>query len=154
MPILGPNGIYRVDRVITINGVKHRLAKSLKTKNKSLAEKVEKREIDDFTAVQLGEKPAGPVPTFDDFASKEWKVWAAGQYANRDRTWNFIQSQLKALLAFEPLKTARINQIDERLIDQYECHRRANSVSDATINRDFAVLRLILKRAERWHKIP
>ena|SRR2546425_1988545 len=154
MPILGPNGTYCVDRIITINGVKHRLAKSLKTKNKSLAEKLEKREIDEFTAIQLGVKPAGPAPTFDDFVSKEWKPWATSQYANRNRTWNFIQAQLRAILAFEPLKTARINQIDERLIDQYECRRRTNGISDATLNRDLAVLRLILKRASRWHKIP
>ena len=64
----------------------------------------------------------------------------------------FYASKLKRLLEFPAIADARIDRIDESVIESYVIDRRA-SVSPATVNRELAMLRRMLRLAQEWRDI-
>jgi integrase len=56
------------------------------------------------------------------------------------------------LLEFTPLADARLDRIDESLIDSYVQHRR-KAVSPGSVNRELATLRKALRLAQEWRII-
>lgn len=56
------------------------------------------------------------------------------------------------LLEFQPLASAKLNKIDEALIEKYVQQRR-NNVSPATVNRELATLRRMFYLAKEWKVI-
>ena len=74
--------------------------------------------------------------------------------AERPETIKFYRSKLRRLLEYKPLAEARINAIDETLIEQY-VQRRRESVSPASVNRELATLRRMLQLVwKKWKLIP
>ena len=72
--------------------------------------------------------------------------------AQKPRTVAFYQEKLARLLEFEPLASARLNRIDEALIESYVQERR-KQVAPATVNRQLATLRRLLRLAYEWQVI-
>jgi integrase len=84
-------------------------------------------------------------PTFRAF-STEFLETAKVRYHGRQRTLEFYQSKLKNLLAFPVLSNARLDQINEAMIDRYKLSRK-DVVSVATCNRELATLSIMLRLA-------
>lgn len=59
---------------------------------------------------------------------------------------------MKQVLNFEPMREARIDRIDEALIERYVVWRR-QQVSITTTNRELATLRRLLHLANEWKMI-
>jgi integrase len=72
--------------------------------------------------------------------------------AEKPATVSFYATKLEQLLKHRPLREARLDSIDEAMIERYVTWRRA-SVAPATCNRELATLRRALRLAEDWKVI-
>jgi integrase len=97
------------------------------------------------------EKDHITVPTLSEF-QKLFTDSVKTHCAKKPLTIAFYESKLARLLEFTPLSEARLDQIDEGLIESYVQHRRM-AVSPATVNRELATLRRALRLAQEWKKI-
>jgi integrase len=103
------------------------------------------------TALAKGEggiAAAKPAPAFRDFAD-QFRKSVETQCAAKPSTVEFYLGKLARLLEFTPLAQARLDKIDEALIDSYVQHRR-KTVSPASTNRELATLRKALRLAYEW----
>lgn len=92
-----------------------------------------------------------PAPTLKDFAER-FKDSIKVRSAEKPQTIRFYLSKLDRLLEFEPLACARLDAIDEALIEKYVQQRR-ETVSPASANRELATLRRLLRLAAEWRII-
>jgi integrase len=74
------------------------------------------------------------------------------RHENKPQTVVFYASKLSRLLEFAPIASARIDRIDEGTIEEYVVARRA-TVGPATVNRELATLRRMLRLAHEWKEI-
>jgi integrase len=90
-------------------------------------------------------------PSLKDFAERFSKAIETHS-AEKPRTIEFYKQQVARLLDFEPLASARLDKIDEALIESYVQHR-SQHVSPATVNRALATLRRALRLGQEWKVI-
>jgi len=100
--------------------------------------------------VGIVEKKA-PTPTLKGF-SERFKQSIRVRSAAKPQTVRFYLSKLDRLLEFGPLASARLDRIDESLIETYVQYRR-ETVSPASVNREPATLRRLLGIAYEWKVI-
>ncbi|MEK6303208.1 MAG: tyrosine-type recombinase/integrase [Acidobacteriota bacterium] len=100
--------------------------------------------------VGIVEKKA-PAPTLRTFAER-FKDSIKVRSAEKPQTIRFYLSKLDRLLEFEALASARLDVIDEQLIETYVQLRR-KTVSPASVNRELATLRRLLGLAYQWKVI-
>ncbi len=67
-------------------------------------------------------------------------------------TVSFYSQKLARLLDYKPFAKARLDHIDEGLIEAYVQHRR-QKVCPASVNRELATLRRLLRLAQEWKVI-
>jgi integrase len=72
--------------------------------------------------------------------------------AEKPRTILFYVEKLSRLLEFDPLAAASLDRIDEALIESYVQHRR-KTVAPASVNRELATLRRLLRLAHEWQVV-
>jgi len=99
----------------------------------------------------MGLRERKPAPVLKDFAQQFIDAIQV-RCAAKPRTVEFYVQQLARLLDFAPLATARLDEIDERLIESFVLDRR-KKVSPATVNRGLACLRRLLRLAQEWRLI-
>jgi integrase len=92
-----------------------------------------------------------PAPALKDFAQRFIDAVEV-RCAEKPRTIAFYAEKLSRLLEFEPLASARLDKIDEALIESYVQERR-KQVAPATVNRQLATLRRLLRLAYEWQVI-
>jgi hypothetical protein len=69
-------------------------------------------------------------------------------------TYNFYRGYYKRLLAFQKIADRRLDQIDERLIAQFQTFElKLQKMRPATVNRGIATLRKAMRLAKRWKLI-
>jgi integrase len=116
-----------------------------------------------YTALVKGELGIGPpkqVPTLREFRS-EFINAVKAEKPDKPRTVQFYTYSFDALLQYEPLAEARLDNIDERLVQKFtawalgrKCSRdKDRTTSIATVNRWRATLRKALRMALRWKLI-
>lgn len=99
-----------------------------------------------------------PAPILKDFAQRFIDSIQV-RCAEKPATIAFYAEKLQHLLKFEPLANARLDQIDEALIESYvqerskAAGRRNAELAPATVNRDLATLRRALRLAYEWRLI-
>lgn len=111
-----------------------------------------------------------PAPTLKEF-SQRFIDAVQVRNAAKPKTVEFYAQQLTRLLEFEPLAIARLDAIDESLIESFVQSRRSQAnraghnrkelrpvdaektVSPATVNRALACLRRLLRLAQEWRVI-
>lgn len=117
---------------VWIDGIRH--AKSTGTSNRRLAERVDQDFKEELQRTRLGMRMPQPEMTFGALAAK-FLAAAPPKPHQIDR--------LKHLLPF--FSDVQIGRIGKGLVREYRAQRHAaKNVSDATVNRDFSVLRHIL----------
>ena len=113
-----------------------------------------------------------PAPQFEDFTERFLK-WVDVEKATKPRTAQFYHDMVRLLLKFEPFKNAKLDEIDEALITKYIESRRGakrakvlrqkqgkvklasttRPIAIASINRELAALRRMLRVAYEWKVI-
>jgi integrase len=135
-----------------------RIQESTHTSNKDAA-----RQIESAHRVRLAKGEAGiierpPAPTLADFAPR-FRSAIETLCANKPGTVTFYESKLTALLKYEPLASSPLDRIDEAAVQTYKQHRtrqssrRGKPLSVASVNRELATLRRLLRLAQEWHVI-
>lgn len=92
-----------------------------------------------------------PAPTLREFKQR-FVASVETNCADKPATVIFYKSKLGRLLEFSPLADARLDRIDESLIESYVQHRRKVAMP-ASVNRELATLRKALRLAMKWRVI-
>ncbi len=158
MRIYKPNGTSFWHYEFVLN--RKRYHKSTKMTNEREALKVASAA---FTALVKGEAGIGEpksVPTLKAFR-EDFVTAVRAEKQDKPKTVQFYTYSFDSLLKYEPLAEARLNSIDERVVQRFtvwalarNCERdgeRTRSV--ATVNRWRATLRKALRMARRWKVI-
>ena len=99
-----------------------------------------------------------PVPALKEFAQRFIDAIEV-RCAEKPRTIAFYAEKLTRLLEYDPLASARLDRIDEGLIESYVQQRSRNKgrgndeLAPGTINRELATLRRALRLAYEWRVI-
>jgi site-specific recombinase XerD len=97
-------------------------------------------------------------PTLAGFAER-FDTEIATVCAEKPKTVAFYQEKLRRLLEDSAISAARLDEIDEAMIDAYKQRRTrqpsryGRPVSPASVNRELATLRRILRLAQAWKLI-
>ncbi len=90
-------------------------------------------------------------PMFAELA-KRFTAHCETRHENKPQTVKFYAEKLTKLTRYNGIGDARIDRIDEGVIEGYVVARRA-SVSAATVNRELATLRRMLRLAHEWREL-
>jgi len=135
------------------NGVLIR--KSTKQTNRRVAETMEAAHRTALAKGEVGIREKKPVPTLREFAPR-FEEAVKTLNAEKPATVSFYKEKLRRLLDYGPFATARLDTIDEAMIDGYKLHRATvvsrykKPLSPASINRELATLRRLLRLAQEW----
>jgi integrase len=132
-----------------------RIQQSAQTGNKDVA-----RQIEAAHRVRLAKGEAGiierpPALLLKDFAPR-FEQAIVTLCADKPATVGFYQEKLRRLLADSKLSGARLDAIDEAIIDGYkqrrtrQASRYGRPLSPASVNRELATLRRLLRLAQEW----
>jgi integrase len=147
MAIYKRGGVYWYEFVY--NGKRYQ--RSSGVKNQREARLIEATVKGDLAKGEVGIIERRKVPTLEVFA-KDFMAAIRVRSADKPDTVSFYAKKLAQLLKHRPLREARIDSIDEAMIERYVTLRRA-SVAPATCNRELATLRRALRLAEEWKVI-
>lgn len=125
--------------------------KSTRQGNPRTARQMEAAQRTALAKGEAGIRERKPVPVLKDFAQRFIDAIEV-RCAEKPRTIAFYAEKLSRLLEFEPLMSARLDKIDEALIESYVQDRRKR-VAPATVNRQLATLRRLLRLAYEWQVI-
>lgn len=138
------------------NGVPIR--ESTKQTNKRVAEQMEAAHKTALAKGEVGIRERKLVPTLKEFAVR-FAQTIETVCAEKPATVAFYKAKLRYLLADSSLSSSRLNQIDEDLIDGYvqrrtkKVSRHKRLLSPASVNRELATLRRMLRLAHEWRLI-
>jgi len=125
--------------------------KSTKQGNPRTARKIEAAKRTALAMGEVGIEPRKAAPMFSDLA-KRFLAHVEARHENKPQTVQFYAAKLNRLLEYAPIAGARLDRIDEGIIEGYVVARCA-SVGPATVNRELATLRLMLRLAHEWREI-
>ena len=128
-----------------------RYCRTTKVKNQRVAEEIERAYRTALAKSDVGIVERKKVPTFQEF-SKLFMDAIAVRSADKPATVAFYATRTARLLKYRPIREARLDSIDEAMIERYVTARRA-CVEPATCNRELATLRRALRLAEEWKLI-
>jgi integrase len=131
-----------------------RIRKSTKVKNERTARNIEAAHRTRLAEGRLDIGQRQEAPTLLEFA-EVFERAIETQCADKPATVAFYKSKLAFVLKFEPIAAARLDQIDEALIDAYtesrtrQVSNRKRLMSPASVNRELATLRRLLRLAKK-----
>jgi len=100
---------------------------------------------------EVGISERKPAPPLKDFAQRFVDAIQV-RCAAKPRTIAYYAEKLQRLLEFESMANARLDAIDEALIESY-VQERIKKVAPATVNRQLATLKRLLRLAYEWRVI-
>ena len=132
-----------------------RIRESAKTRNKNIALK---KEAAHRVRLSKGEVEPRTVPTFAEFAPR-FESEIETECADKPATVGFYKEKLRRLLADPDLANARLDAIEKGKIDAYkqrrsrERSRYGRPLAPASVNRELATLRRILRLEHAWELV-
>ena len=131
---------------------------STKQTNKRVAEQMEAARKTSLAKGEVGLEDKKCVPTLKAFGQEFIKTIET-RCAEKPATISFYKQKLKQVLEFSKLASARLDRIDEALIESYAqrrtrtISRHKKALSPASVNRELATLRRLLRLASEWRLI-
>jgi integrase len=129
-----------------------------KQTNKRVAEQIEAARKTALAKGEVGLEERKHIPTLKAFGP-QFTSAIETRCASKPATIGFYKDKLKRLLEFNKLASARLDRIDESLIESYAqrrtrtISRRGKAMSPASVNRELATLRRLLRLACDWKLI-
>ena len=127
------------------------IQKSTKQGNPRTARQIEAAKRTALAKGEVGIEERKAAPMFSVIA-KSFLEHVATRHENKPQTVQFYTAKLSRLQEYPPIAGARIDRIDEGVIEGYVVARRA-SVGPATVNRELATLRRMLRLAYEWKEL-
>jgi integrase len=125
--------------------------KSTKQGNPRTARQIEAAHRTALAKGEVGITAPKAAPLFSDLAER-FIAHVETRHENKPQTVTFYAAKLNRLLEHPAIASARVDRIDEGVIEGYVVARRA-SVGPATVNRELATLRRMLRLAHEWREI-
>jgi integrase len=122
-----------------------RYCKSTRQRNYQAAVDIESARRTQLAKGDADLEPRPPAPTLKEF-EKTFVAWVERDKKNV-RTQRFYKTNFVRLLAFRPFAGARLNQIDEPMIERFKAKMDADGISKTTVNRYLSTLRKALRYA-------
>jgi integrase len=128
------------------------IRESTKVKNKRTAEQIEAARKTQLAKGEVGIKHRSPAPTLKEFEARFIAAIATDR-AEHPETVSFYKEKYRRLLEHPPMANARLDAIDEDIIDTYKQTRRrqisryGRAVSPGSVNRELATLSRALRLA-------
>jgi integrase len=135
-----------------------RIQESTKVKNKRAAEQIEAARKTQLAKGEVGIKDRPPAPTLKEFEAR-FTAEIETARAEHPETVSFYKEKYRRLLEHAPLANARLDAIDEEMIDAYKQTRRrqlsryGRVLSPGSVNRELATLSRALRLAKKWKVI-
>jgi len=127
------------------------IQRSTKQGNPRVARQLEAARRTALAKGEEGIEERKPAPMFKAF-SHRFLDHVGARHENKPQTVAFYSAKLNRLLEYAPIAGARLDKIDEGTIEGYVVARRA-TVGPATVNRELATLRRILRLAYEWKEL-
>ncbi len=124
--------------------------KSTKQTNKRVAEQMEAAYRTALAKGEVGITQREASPTLDQFARNSFFTFLDATKAEEPNTISFYKACAENLLHWPKLAKAKLEHIKGELITAYISHRQSDGLSVATINRELATLRRMLRLAAEW----
>ena len=147
MAIYKRGGVYWFGFIF--NG--ERVQRSTHQRSQRVAEQIEAAYRTELAKGEVGLLQRKRAPILQHFAQRFMDFVQTRSSAN-PATVSFYAQKLARLLDYKPLAKARLDHIDEALIEAYVQHRR-QKVCPASVNRELATLRRLLRLAQEWKVI-
>lgn len=147
MSIFKRGGIYWYE--FLFNG--KRIQASTRQGNQRAAREMEAAHRTSLAKGEVGLAKRKTPPVFRELAQR-FLAHVEARHENKPQTVVFYASKLNRLLKFPAIASARVDAIDEGVIEKYVVSRR-ELVGPATVNRELATLRRILRLAHEWREI-
>jgi integrase len=131
------------------------IRESTKQTNKRVAEQMEAARKTGLAKGEVGIEDKKPIPTLRAFAPR-FQQTIETECADKPATISFYKAKLGYLLADSILGRSPLDQIDEDVIDAYKQRRTKRAsrlnrpLSVASVNRELATLRRLLRMAHEW----
>jgi integrase len=119
--------------------------------NPRVARQIEAAHRTTLAKGEVGIEERKAAPLFSDLA-KRFIAHVEARHENKPKTVQFYAAKLTRLLEFRPIANAKIDRIDEGVIERFVIARR-ETVGPATVNRELATLRRMLRLAYEWREI-
>ena len=135
-----------------------RIRESTRQGNQNVARNMESARRTTLAKGEVGILDRPNVPTFKEFAPRFEKAIET-LCKDKPRTIAFYAERLRRLLDYAPLASATLGAIDEELIEKLkrqrtrQVSRLGRPLSVASINRELATLRRLLRLAQEWKVI-
>lgn len=132
-------------------------SESTKQSNAKVAKEIEAAKRAELAKGEVGIFEKRQVPTLKEFCEKWFtpRISATAGGFIKQKTWDdFYRTGISALLAFEPLASARLDEIDTELIGRFATYRHQQGDKGKavnTVNSNLRVLRRVLNKAVEWH---
>jgi len=127
------------------------IQKSTKQGNPRTARQIEAAHRTALAKGEVGIEERKPAPTFSAFTER-FLAFVEADRKTKPQTVAFYRAKTNRLLEYAPIASARLDRIDEGVIADYIVARRA-TVGPATVNRELATLRRMLRLARKWKAI-
>lgn len=124
---------------------------STKQGNPRTARQIEAAHRTALAKGEVGIEERKSAPMFSDLANR-FIAHVEARHENKPQTVQFYAAKLSRLLEYAPISGSRLDKIDEGVIEGYVVARRA-TVGPATVNRELATLRRMLRLAHEWREI-
>jgi integrase len=135
-----------------------RVQESAHTANKNVARKIQDAHKTRLAKGEAGIHEPAAVPTLKEFAPR-FESEIETVCADKPATVGFYKEKLRRLLADPDLANARLDAIEKGMIDAYkqrrsrEPSRYGRPLAPASVNRELATLRRILRLAHAWEVV-
>jgi integrase len=147
MSIFKRGGIYWYEFVFR----GQRIRESTKQRNQRTARDMESARRTELAKGEVGIVKRKSAPGFRDLAQR-FVEHIEARHENKPQTVTFYAAKLNRLMEYAPIASAKIDAIDEDMIERYVVARRA-VVGPATVNRELTTLRRMLRLARKWKLI-
>jgi integrase len=147
--------VYKRGRVwwykFTWNGKPIR--ESTKQTNKRVAEQIEAARKTALAKGEVGIRDKSPVPTFKDFANRDFLPYIRITFAEKASTLGYYQVQVGHLTGYTRLANAAMDAISTEIISGFVATSRAEGYQVSSTNRALQVLRRMVRLAIEWDKL-
>lgn len=122
-----------------------------KQPNKQAAAQLEAQHRTQLAKGEAGIRDRSTIPTLKEYEAR-FMGHIETRCKDKPRTVDFYRQKMAGMVAFVPLGSAKLDRIDESLIEKY-IQARSKEVMPATVNRHLATLRRALRLAQEWKLI-
>src|SRR5277367_4394168 len=127
------------------------IRESTRQKNQHIARQMEAAHRASLAKGEVGIREKKVAPTLKEFCDHRFEPWAKSTFEKSvENNWLWFRGGIRALLAFKPLASARLDAISNELAAEFASYRLANDMQVSTVNSSLRVLRRILRLAVEW----